>query len=736
MAEEAPLEDVIPIIEKPEAEGSKVVVYSNRPPIQVVKDKQSAKSKGRNLQKYVRDKIYEIFPTLEKGDIESTSIGASGVDLKEGQTRYEGNYAGGAVRVIAAAKPRLWIAPDVERISEAKWNKMSQAEKEALPEPLDPQKIPSLNGVAVQTFKVPEHYYQQQYEVYANGILWPVMHSRDLTFNFEPASGLVRRALQKALGKQEADKVNGYRFPFPSQVAEDAYRNGYKPLNELGNAAIKKLKQNGTIRYNDLFWVHDYQCVNVEGEFFSRHTPFPSIEYLEKVEFSDGKKLLDTGSFQDYMQHYVRHQLINFQRPSDMANFIETLAVMDKRFIANNRDLLERELLYHDGTHYRVSEKAAFHIGEKLAIKAFGHDVTLMNFPVGISQQTNLQEAIENEDKLDKTRIDPEKLENMGAIRESGPLGIILSAMRKVGNFLKDKLIQIPVFLNILEHSAAPPGKEEWPTFREVLQQAGALDDEHRIFMSVHRNDYTKNTLEKAQAAGDFLADLETKDPEKRKNTHFLFILEPTRQNIKSYVDYAQNVYKELAALKNIYGNSIIVIPQSVDHGDVMGILRHKNTVGLIGAGLKDGHDLTLREAIDARADGRGDHNPLALITTDGVGAVDILGGKGDRKGAFVIDTTQAVGDLSKFLRTSMTECLQQIDLALDNEGGNPAANVPENWWFGISAEGIGSVGMLLNFAVAWTVSRFTPPPPESVGRMVDLIRIPRGAGQAHEVNP
>jgi cation/acetate symporter len=65
----------------------------------------------------------------------------------------------------------------------------------------------------------------------------------------------------------------------------------------------------------------------------------------------------------------------------------------------------------------------------------------------------------------------------------------------------------------------------------------------------------------------------------------------------------------------------------------------------------------------------------------------------------------------------------------------NPAANVPENWWFGISPEGIGALGMLLNFGVALVISRITPPPPESVRRMVDLIRIPRGAGAAHDVN-
>ncbi|MEQ9400653.1 MAG: sodium:solute symporter family protein [Longimicrobiales bacterium] len=64
----------------------------------------------------------------------------------------------------------------------------------------------------------------------------------------------------------------------------------------------------------------------------------------------------------------------------------------------------------------------------------------------------------------------------------------------------------------------------------------------------------------------------------------------------------------------------------------------------------------------------------------------------------------------------------------------HPELNSAEHWWFGISPEGIGTLGMLLNFAVAIVVSRFTPPPPPEVQRMVELIRIPRGAGEAHEI--
>jgi cation/acetate symporter len=54
-----------------------------------------------------------------------------------------------------------------------------------------------------------------------------------------------------------------------------------------------------------------------------------------------------------------------------------------------------------------------------------------------------------------------------------------------------------------------------------------------------------------------------------------------------------------------------------------------------------------------------------------------------------------------------------------------------DQYWFGISPEGIGTLGMIFNFIVALVVSKLTPPPPEEVQQMVEDIRIPRGAGQA-----
>ena len=58
---------------------------------------------------------------------------------------------------------------------------------------------------------------------------------------------------------------------------------------------------------------------------------------------------------------------------------------------------------------------------------------------------------------------------------------------------------------------------------------------------------------------------------------------------------------------------------------------------------------------------------------------------------------------------------------------GSPfAEDVAENWLFGVSPEGIGALGMVLNFVVALTVSRMTAAPPERVQALVEYIRAPR----------
>ncbi|MDO9478910.1 MAG: sodium:solute symporter family protein [Pseudohongiella sp.] len=54
-----------------------------------------------------------------------------------------------------------------------------------------------------------------------------------------------------------------------------------------------------------------------------------------------------------------------------------------------------------------------------------------------------------------------------------------------------------------------------------------------------------------------------------------------------------------------------------------------------------------------------------------------------------------------------------------------PELSTPAHWLFGISPEGIGTMGTLINTAVALTICRFTPAPPRDIQQMVEEIRLP-----------
>ena len=61
-----------------------------------------------------------------------------------------------------------------------------------------------------------------------------------------------------------------------------------------------------------------------------------------------------------------------------------------------------------------------------------------------------------------------------------------------------------------------------------------------------------------------------------------------------------------------------------------------------------------------------------------------------------------------------------------------PELNNAEHWWFGISPEGIGSIGAAINFAVAFAISRLSAPVPAEVLNLVENIRIPKGVNEPH----
>jgi cation/acetate symporter len=57
--------------------------------------------------------------------------------------------------------------------------------------------------------------------------------------------------------------------------------------------------------------------------------------------------------------------------------------------------------------------------------------------------------------------------------------------------------------------------------------------------------------------------------------------------------------------------------------------------------------------------------------------------------------------------------------------------DMPQNWFLGIEPNAFGAVGALVNFVVAFAVSRITQEPPEHIQHLVEDIRVPHGAGGA-----
>ncbi|WP_339884059.1 sodium:solute symporter family protein [Vreelandella maris] len=63
--------------------------------------------------------------------------------------------------------------------------------------------------------------------------------------------------------------------------------------------------------------------------------------------------------------------------------------------------------------------------------------------------------------------------------------------------------------------------------------------------------------------------------------------------------------------------------------------------------------------------------------------------------------------------------------------GTNTLANTPDNWILGISPLSFGAVGAMINFAIAFAVSRVTAAPPQEIQDLVESVRYPKGAGMA-----
>lgn len=521
--------------------------------------------------------------------------------------------SGGAQQVIEATNPTWWIGP--ESTDNRMWNMMDHREREEITKAQSPnrEEAPDYD---VLTFPAPKSLEEAQYKTISNEILWPVAHS------------------MKPTTSASVEKI------------EEAYFAGYLPHNDLANHAVRQLSEKNNITADDRIWVHDYQCDNVPGMIYSRHIPWPSLEFLESVSFKSEKgqdvPLLETNFYRDLIELGSARALSTFQRPVDQVNYIMTAAYVagegetkdgkprfaiesDNPALANVaadiRDPSKREAIRE-----ALTEEIA--IGSSTHLTLFGANTTLLNVPVGQVTELTYQKAKNNETSLDKTKF-----------QTSGDDWKIFHAGVGEGQTV-----------NLTASQPEEFDKQNPPTVAGLVEPIRGRN----WVLSVHRNDYTKGTLTKLEAAEQLFE----KEPQRAKDSTFLFVLQPTREDVAGYKEYAEEVFRKAAAMKEKFGEkSVVIIPEAVKHDDIVGLMRQPEMKGFMGLGLKDGHDLTLREVVDSNERDRA----IGVIASSGVGAADVL--SNGKQGAFVIknpaDAQEVAAALSKALDPANEEKLR-----------------------------------------------------------------------------
>ena len=80
----------------------------------------------------------------------------------------------------------------------------------------------------------------------------------------------------------------------------------------------------------------------------------------------------------------------------------------------------------------------------------------------------------------------------------------------------------------------------------------------------------------------------------------------------------------------------------------------------------------------------------------------------------------------TKYKRLCFPRCREHFETILGTRNA-------EFWVLGISPLSIGAIGALVNFAVAFGVSKVTAEPPVEIQELVESVRYPRGAGSAQD---
>lgn len=148
--------------------------------------------------------------------------------------------------------------------------------------------IQPLGAGALATVDMPGEHYERFYEGFANGVLWPALHSR---------TDLIRAG---------ADDYASY-------------------------CAVNKFMARSLLRFANpqaMFWIHDYHFLTLASELRERGVKQP-IGFFLHTPFPARTMMVDVPNHRELVQAMLAYDLIGFQTDDDVANF---------------RDYLQREL--------------------------------------------------------------------------------------------------------------------------------------------------------------------------------------------------------------------------------------------------------------------------------------------------------------------------------------------------------------------------------------------------------
>jgi cation/acetate symporter len=91
------------------------------------------------------------------------------------------------------------------------------------------------------------------------------------------------------------------------------------------------------------------------------------------------------------------------------------------------------------------------------------------------------------------------------------------------------------------------------------------------------------------------------------------------------------------------------------------------------------------------------------------------------------------IGFTSFYILTQTADRIFPVEVA-NFLFGTAESAIRQPWCFGVNAQGIGTIGMFLNFAVTLGLTPFFPPPPPKIQEMIDSVREPEGFGPALKI--